>query len=338
MLGGMECFEQGKYQRTPIGDMLPVYLDRPQETKPPGPVRLNLTPEGWLQTWARLRDNETAEKTRLQNMAPFLVLNRVNEVKPGASIIATANDEAGKLWPALVVQRFGRGRTAALTIGDVWHWGLHDAEAHHDMDKAWRQLMRWLVTDVPNRVDLAAQPQPNDANGAVQLQVRVRDPKFQPLDDATVSIEVQPILALSGSAVETNRIHLTAEVAPNEPGLYQATFVPRLTGGYKAVAVVTNSVGAEVGRAQAGWSVDMAAEEFRSLTPNVSLLSSIARKTGGEVVRPDKLEDFVRGLPHRHAPIMESWNSPLWHTPAMFALALACFLSEWGVRRWKGMP
>src|SRR5207244_10227003 len=60
MLGGMECFQQGKYQRTPIGDMLPVYLDRPSEGWPSGPVHLNLTREGWLQSLARLRDPEAA--------------------------------------------------------------------------------------------------------------------------------------------------------------------------------------------------------------------------------------------------------------------------------------
>jgi uncharacterized membrane protein len=338
MLGGMECFEQGKYQRTPVGDMLPVYLDRPQESKPSGAVRLNLTREGWLQTWARLRDNEAAEKVRLQNMAPFFVLNPVSEVKPGASVIATVSDEAGKNFPALVVQRFGRGRTAALMIGDVWHWGLHDIEAHHDMDKSWRQLMRWLVTDVPNRVDLSVQPQAEDPNGTVQLQVRVRDAKFQPLENAEVTIEVQSVLALSGSAGETKAIHLPAEASLTEPGLYQASFLPRLTGGYKAVALVTNSVGAEAGRAEAGWATDLAAEEFRSLSPNIALLSRIAQKTGGEIIRADKLDDFVRSLPRRHAPLMEPWNAPLWQTPAMFAFALLCFLSEWGLRRWKGLP
>jgi len=244
MLGGMECFQQGKYQRTPIGDMLPVYLDRPEEAAAPGPLHLNLTREGWLQSWARLRDNEADEKTRLQAMAPFQVLNKVREVKPGASVIATVSGEAGDSYPALVVQRFGRGQAAALTIGDVWHWGLHDAEAHRDMDKAWRQLMRWLVSDVPNRVDLAIEPQSGDANSAVNLQVRVRDPKFQPLDEASVSVEVQPAMVEPGSP--TNSIRLQAEPSLSDPGLYEATYVPRGSGGYKATAVVTNSMGAEV--------------------------------------------------------------------------------------------
>jgi uncharacterized membrane protein len=338
MLGGMECFQQGNYQRTPIGDMLPVYLDRVEETNPPGPLRLDLTREGLLQSWARLRDTEAEEKARLQTMAPFQVLNRVREVKPGATTIARVTDAAGKSYPGLVVQRFGRGRTAALTVGDIWHWGLHDVDAHHDMDKAWRQLVRWLVTDVPNRVDLAVEPQPADANGAVRLQVRVRDPKFQPLDNASIHLEVQPVMTDALTGAQTKGIRLEAEPAADEPGLYQAAYVPRATGGYKATVCVTNAAGEDVGRAAAGWSTDLAAEEFRSLNPNVALLEFIARKTGGELVPAGKLDQFARGLPHRHAPIMESWTWPLWHTPAMFAFPLACFLSEWGLRRWKGMP
>ncbi len=350
MLGGMECFQQGKYQRTPVGDMLPVYLDRAEETRPPGPVRLNLTREGWLQSWARLRDNEADEKTRLQSMVSFQVLNPVREIKPGASVIATVTDAAGKSYPGLVVQRFGRGRTAALTIGDIWRWGLHDADAHHDMDKAWRQLMRWLVTDVPNRVDLTAQPQTEDSNGAITLQVRVRDAKFQPLDNATVTVAIESVLSESsadaapqrGSQSATNNlasaIRLQAEPSGSEAGLYQITYVPRLTGGYKATAYVTNSSGADVGHAEAGWSTDLAAEEFRSLSPNIHLLENIASKTGGRIVPAAKLDDFARQLPHRNAPVMEAWNFPLWHTPAMLAFAILCLASEWGLRRWKGLP
>jgi uncharacterized membrane protein len=338
MLGGMESFQEGNYQRTPIGDMLPVYLERAEQTKAPGPLRLALTREGLLQPWARLRNNEADELARLQGMAPFQVLNRVRGVKPGASVIATVQDDAGKSFPALVVQRFGRGRTVALTVGDLWRWGLRDADAHRDLDKAWRQLLRWLVTDVPNRVDLAAERQPEDPNGAVSLRVRVRDPQFQPLDNASVSLEVQPVMVEAAAQPMTNSVRLHAEPSAAEPGLYEAAYLPRATGGYKAVACVTNSAGLEVGRAEAGWSTDLAAEEFRSLTPNVALLEALARKTGGEMVRADALDQFARRVPQRPAPVMDAWTYPLWHTPAIFGFALACLLGEWGLRRWKGLP
>src|SRR5207247_7761717 len=150
-------------------------------------------------------------------------------------------------------------------------------------------------TDVPNPVELTI-PESTDPNGAVDLQVRVRDPKFQPLDNAGVTVQIQPVMTELDGGPATNTIQLQAEASVNEPGLYQASYVPRLTGGYRATACVTNSAGAEVGRAEAGWTTDLAAEEFRSLTPNVALLESIARKTGGEVIPANQLDNFARNL------------------------------------------
>ena len=114
--------------------------------------------------------------------------------------------------------------------------------------------------------------------------------------------------------------------------------MPRETGGYRAVAAVRSADGRDLGRAEAGWSSDLAAEEFRSLTPNVSLLQELAQKTGGRIVRADELSEFARGLPRQAAPVMETWTHPAWHTPAIFAFAVACFLAEWALRRWKGLP
>lgn len=338
MLGGMESFHEGNYLRTPIGDMLPVYLDRDDggSVMPPGELHLQLAREGWLQGWARLRDNEADERARLDNMKAFEIINRVRGLKPGASVIATVRDEKSNELPALAVQRFGRGRTAALMLGDVWRWGMKDAAARADMDKAWRQLTRWLVTDVPNRVDCTVEQQAADPNGAVLVQVRVRDERFQAVDDATVKIEVEPVGFDGATAAAT--VQIEAEPALTEPGLYQASYVPHQTGGYKATARVTNGAGADLGRAAAGWSTDLAAEEFRSLTPNTALLEELARKTGGHVVAAAELDAFAKKLPQLQAPVMETWSYPAWHTPAMFAFALACLLTEWGVRRWKGLP
>jgi len=339
MLGGMQSFQEGGYARTPIGDMLPVYLDGPPTEAPPAAGwRLELTREGLLQPWARLRDNEPGERARREAMPGFEVVNRVRGIKPGASLIADLHDPTGAETPALATQRFGRGRTSALMVGDFWRWGLIDEGTHADMDKSWRQLLRWLVADVPNRVDLAVEPQPDDANNAVRLQVRARDAKFQPLDEASVVIEVQPVRFEGPAGALDKPIRLVAEPALSEAGLYEATYVPRQTGGYRATAIVANSVGAEVGRAEAGWSVDLAADEFRSLTPNVALLENIAHQTGGRRIAAADLNAFVRQLPKMKAPVMEAWSFPLWHTPEMFGFALLCLLAEWGLRRRKGMP
>ena len=93
---------------------------------------------------------------------------------------------------------------------------------------------------------------------------------------------------------------------------------------------------------ETGWVVDREAQEFRSIKTNRPLLETIARQTGGRVVQLDALDSFARDLPHRDAPITEVWIKPLWDLrgvlPAIFVFVLTCFIGEWALRRWKGMP
>lgn len=336
MLGGMESFQHGQYQRTPIAEMLPMYLDRPDENIPSGSVRLNLTREGWLQPWVRLRENESDEKTRLQQMPAFEVLNRLRSVKPAATVLATASDDNGNEYPALLTQRFGRGRTAAFAVGDFWRWGMLNPAARLDMEKAWRQIARWLVADVQKQFEITVEPGSDEDSRSVNLQVRAHDSKFQPLDDASVVIEIQ---STPGTTTTPARpILLRAEPSEKEAGVYEAAYVARDNGGYHARASVTNATGVQVGQAETGWTVDLAAQEFRSLQPNTGLLEDLARRTGGELISQDELSALARRLPTRTAPVMEAVTKPVWHTPLVFAFALGCFVAEWGLRRWKGLP
>jgi hypothetical protein len=309
---------------------LPVYLDRPGEVAAIHNLRLTFTRDGWLQPWVRLRDNETDERSRLGGMTEFVSLNRVRGKKPGANVLATVHAKGDATQhPALVTHKFGRGRVAAMLLGDVWHWGLKDSTQHEDMDKAWRQMIRWLVADVPAPFELTAR-QAADANGRA-LTLTARDEEFQPLDNARVSIKIRPI----GS---TNSVPLRAESVADNAGVYQTQFVPRKNGGYLAVAEVRDETGRIIGQAQAGWATDFAAAEYRSLAPNRALLEKIASKTGGRVIALDELDDFAAQLPAERAPVTEIQHFPLWHQATIFLLALACFASEWFLRRRKGLP
>jgi uncharacterized membrane protein len=327
MLGGKESFQQGDFHRTPIGRILPVYLDRLGENETVAQTRLNLTREGWLQPWARLRDNEQDEQQRLSKMPAFRVLNRVRATKAGARVVATVGDEQTQQFPALVVQRFGNGRAAALTIGDMWRWGMKQADMREDMNKFWRQTLRWLVADVPERISFQVAHKRDRANQPVVLQVRVRNKDFEPMDNVSVVMEVRD--------PNGQNVRLTAESVPSETGLFEAIHIPRLSGGYFAKAVIADEKGNEIGDAEAGWSVELEAHEFQSIRTNRPLLEKIARQTGG-------LDDFARKLPSRDAPVTATWTKPLWDLPgvlpAIFLFILTCFAGEWALRRWKGMP
>jgi uncharacterized membrane protein len=338
MLGGQGSFHHGGYDRTPIGDLLPVYVDR----VPPAPAaaagaRLVLSREGWLEAWTRLRSNESAERARLDAMPAFKVLSRARSLKPGATVLATAT--VGKSsHPALVVQRAGAGRTAALTVGDLWRWGLRRSPGEaEDLSKFWRQTLRWLVSDVPRPVTVELVPRAGEP-GAFTARVRARGRDFRPADAATVALEA--------IAPDGTRTPLVAEPAAGAgddgaaAGSFEAAYRPRAAGLHRVHARVTAPDGRSLGDAEAGRAIDLAADEHRSVRPNLALLEGLARATGGAVVGDGAgdLDAFVRRLRDRPAPISDLETRPLWHSWMVLALALGCFAGEWALRRRRGLP
>ncbi|MFC1781491.1 hypothetical protein ACFLZ8_04455 [Planctomycetota bacterium] len=334
MLGGQESFEQGSFDKTAIGQILPLYLDQSPTLPTVGQMQLDLTREGWLQPWARLRDNEIDEEQRISEMPAFRVLNRLPSVKPGAITPTIVSNDWSEQYPALVVQRYGNGRTGALTIGDVWRWGLKESTMHEDMDKFWRQTLRWLVADVPERITIEATQKTDQVTQPVVLQVRVYDEAFEPMDNVKVAIEVSdPQYDITG---------LTAEPVLGESGLFEATYIPHSNGGYLARAFLADTNDTETGEAQVGWATDLEAQEYRSIKVNRALLENIAQRTGGHIIESAELNKFASNLPSYNVPITETWIRPLWDLRAIslitFVFVVLCFTGEWALRRWRGMP
>jgi hypothetical protein len=312
---------------------LPVYLDRFDTLTLPASseYRLVLTREGWLQPWVRLRKTEDEEQKRLAAMTAFHTMSRASGIKPGAMVLSEVSDTAGNISPALVAQPFGKGRVAALLIGDLWLWGMRRADpAESDLGRAWRQTVRWLVADVPGRVDLSARPKADSSAPATDVRVQVRDAEYRPLDNAKVALRI--------TLPQGDTLALDADADGQEPGSYKATYVTKQPGPYRVVATATAPDGSAVGEREAGWAAQPAADEFARLEPDRALLETIATKTRGEVVDGDRLESFVSSLSARDAPITEPWISPLWHQPVYFLIAIACLTAEWGLRRVNGLP
>ncbi|HYO23749.1 MAG TPA: glutamine amidotransferase, partial [Lacipirellulaceae bacterium] len=335
MLGGAESFVAGDYRRTPVADVLPVYveaseLDQRGATAEDPRYRLALTRDGWLEPWVRLRKTEPEDRQRLAAMPQFQTLNEAGRLKPGATVLAQVLDDAGAAHPALVAQRYGRGRSAALLIADLWRWGLRrTGQADDDLDKSWRQTARWLVADVPQQVEVELAPEDQASAGGMTLQIRVRDAEYLPLDNAEVKVQI--------ATPDGRTIAVDAEPSADEAGVYVASHLPRAAGAYRAEVAATAPDGTAVGSRSTGWAAQPLADEFRRLAPDRRRLEEIASRTGGEVVELDQLDQFVGTLDSRGAPITEPWTRPLWHHPLFFIVTIGCRAGEWGLRRWKGL-
>ncbi|MBH53757.1 MAG: hypothetical protein CMI18_05355 [Opitutaceae bacterium] len=336
MLGGSDSLENGDYAGTPLANALPIYLNRKSVDEPIGELRWELTREGWVEPWVRVRPIESEEKQRLNAMPPFKVLNPLSSLKPGAQIFAEAIDSRGNRYPGLVAQPFGSGRVACMAIGDLWRWGLKSAEEQVDLARFWRQLARWLITDNQLQVDL----QTEKVGEAMELKVLARDKSYLPVDLAQARLSIRRFYKLNEdeNSQGFEEVSVYAEPVTDAPGQFSTEFLSRDAGAYLATVEVTDAEGVVLGTAEAGWVLDPAAEEFRSLEPNRTLLENLAQKTGGQVMGFSQLGQLPKLLSRNPATVTEAWTSPLWHKSWWFLAILACFLIEWGARRLRGLP
>ena len=359
MMGGQESFRQGDYDRTPIGEMLPIDLSREMKS-PESSVRLTLTRDGWLQPWVRLRSDEISEEERLGSMPDFLTLNSAAFVRPGAVVMAEVQDAEENRWPALVVQRFGKGRTAALCVGDFWRWrlseGLHKLHGlggpsqNIDLDKgvpvdgrtpsedladharASRQLVRWLVADVPKRMDVVVNEDSALGTGSVKLTAFVRGTDFEARENADVKFSVVgpdgQTFELSGEPSDTVAGSFETSIAASQPGAWHVSVNAKVSDDATAPPLV----------AATGWASQPDQKEMKSVQVDHSFLEQLAKITGGRTVPLSSLENFVGTLPQSDAPLVEIWSWPIWHSWWVFLAAIACLALDWTLRRRRGLP
>lgn len=331
MLGGQESFLGGGYRDTPLGEILPVYLQGVESSAGrASTVRYHLSRAGALEPWLRLRTLQADEAKRFEEMPTFLSWNTISGIKPGAEIWAEMDLEGSEqALPALVSQRFGKGRTLALLVGDFWRWSMRRASLEtDDLAQSWRQIARWLTSDVPRRVQVEILP-PSDSRQPHRIAVSLRDASFQPLDNAQVTLKVtEP----DGRLVETQ-----AWADSTRRGVYLTDFWSAQDGGYRCQIVANSPDGERLDELLAGWTAQPSAAEFARVEPDIELLEQLAQNSGGEVVELNELDSFVASLPTRRVPITEVRIEPLWHQPWLIALSIACLCIEWGLRRWRGL-
>ncbi len=358
MMGGQESFRQGEYDRTPIGELLPVDLHR-DVPGPTGPVQLSLTRDGWLQPWVRLRSDEEAENQRVAQMPSFVTLNATSFIRPGAVVMAKIADSSGNEFPALVTQRFGRGRSAALCIGDFWRWRMNEGrrrlqdfslqainlpdgpiapgeepeEDLNDHARSCRQMVRWLVADVPKRLDVSVKPEPTLGLGAVRLVADLKGKDFEVREDADVRFVV--------TKPDGKKIEISGEPSEDVIGRFEVVVSSVAAGAYTADVVATlNEADQESEQltANVGWASQPDQEEMASVSVNVRFLTDVAAATGGRVVAMSELDSFVDDLAHSDAPLVEVWSWPIWHQWWVFVAAIGCFVTDWTLRRRMGLP
>ena len=338
MLGGMESMAEGGYQEGPLKDALPVYLNKDEEIYFGKSITMALSDEGWLQPWARMRPNEEDEIRLRKEFQPYQAANISGRPKPGASVIKYMQDEFGTKLPALVTQRYGSGKSSCLMITDFWRPGMQSPEAMTDVKKSWRQILRWLTADVPQRISLDLEVS-EMSNYSIQADVKVLDQKFQDAENPSAQLIVtRPDSSRAGIESQSSE-EWTFELLPSldKNATLEAQFSAVEPGPYRVRAAVKDVDGIPLGFTETGWTSNPQLEEFTDLKSNDKWLELVAATTGGAVMDFDEMNSLGQKLKKSDLPETITKSVPFWHKSWILFIALSLLLLEWSTRRIRGL-
>ena len=326
MLAGRYGLAAGGWQNAALAQTLPVQLTGRQPTQfVQRPAQAQLTLYGVESPIPRLAADAGRNQQRWKNLPTLADYQTLGRLKPGAIVLLEASGEQGRA-PLLMWQHYGRGATYVLATASTLRWQMRMPSTDDSHEIFWRQLMHAVASTAPSRVSVSSERNVYDDERSVRLEAEVRDERFEPINDATVELQVSPERDAPFSH--------TMQPSGQNDGRYVATIDAPSTGLYRI------EMNARVGNREVGSAVtqvlrnDGVAEHFATYQHR-DLLERIAKVTGGRYWPLSKLDGLAGAIPYSKAGIVERQTLDLWNLPIVFLMLLALKLGEWLLRlRW----
>lgn len=335
-LGGSRSFDAGKYADTPVADLLPLKLsgvvDAPEMAETAN-YKAVLTQRGYKHAITRLVEQRDASAKEWDALPPISIPEVLTMPKPGATIILEArNTKAGRSVPLLAEERYGHGRTLALTASDTWRWRMQMDSKNQSHENFWRQMLRYVVSTTPRQFEVLAERDVYAAGDPVRLRGEVNNKKFEAVKDAQVTAR---ITKPSGAGVDLQMpFNFAAE--SSEASDYQGELKADEMGLYK-VELTAKQGGATLGTAQSSFLVTELNREFHDAAQNTELLKRVAAETGGKYFPLSRANELLEELTYLEGKNSERVSKELWDMPINFMLLVGLASAEWFLRKKKGL-
>ncbi len=235
--------------------------------------------------------------------APPLLGYDLSTPKPGAAVALSA---PGQGDPVFAHWRYGLGRAFAFTSDDRAHWAVHWLP-WPGYGRFWAQAVRWSLR----------------SQSATDFQTTVSDEQGRAhivVDAYNAGGGFADRSPLSSHVVAPDLTAQTVLLSQTAPGRYEGTFDADQTGAYM---VNVRQGGASASSQTVGYVVPYS-PEYRTLGPNLPLLTQLADGTGGKI-QPDPTKVF------RDSAIWVAGIIDL--APALLLLTALLFLADIAVRR-----
>jgi uncharacterized membrane protein len=333
MLGGHRSFAEGGWANTPVADALPVQLDGgfTGDTAYYATVTVTPTAAGLAHPAMRLVEDADKSAERWKTMPALSTTNHIRGIKPGATALLVGNGDQVHNQVVLAHQRFGRGITIAFPVQDSWIWQMDSEVTLEDQthETFWRQVLRWLVADVPDRLAVELTPEHVAPGEPVRITASLHDERFIRINDARVDADVT-----SPTGVIT---HVTLPWSVDEDGEYRATFPATVAGLYEVNVRATGRNGAPVAAAAAYVDAAPSTGEYFEAGMRAPLLKRIAQETGGRYYTASALGNLGEDIAYAGKGLVAQEEKDLWDMPIILLGVLLLLGIEWGYRRYRGL-
>jgi len=331
-LGGRHAFGAGGWTETPLADVLPVVVE-PVATSDTGrffaEVKVEPVPTSLEHPVLQLRSTPEASAARWDSLPALSLVNPVREAKPGASVLLTGTGPGGP-YIVLAAQRYGRGRAIALTPQDSWIWQMHADIPLEDQthETFWRQLLRYLVSDVPQPLTASLSADRVEPGQALTITAEVADSGYVRLNGAVVHAT---IVDPAGASQD-----VPLRWTVRRDGEYQATWTPSMPGIHEvriAASQGNQPLGEWTTYVEAG---DVGAEYFGAGLQE-GTLRRVAEETGGRYYTPATLRTLPEDVSFTESGATVVEYRDLWDMPILLLLLVGLLSTEWSLRRRWGL-
>jgi hypothetical protein len=192
----------------------------------------------------------------------------------------------------------------------------------------WRRMVRWLVDDVPDQVNLTTGHDRVEPGEAVPFTAEVLDSAYVEVNDAHVEAH---ITSPSGKTSDT-----ALEWTVEQDGEYGASFTPDESGLYEIKVTATRDQ-KELGTSVMHLRVSAGDAEFYDAEMRAPLLRRIAEETGGAFFTPANAASLPEAISYSGRGVTVVEERELWDMPIMLLLLLAFMGGEWAFRRSRGL-
>jgi len=330
--GGHSAFAEGGWAGTPVEEVMPVVLGAPQTGSDMyfGEIDVAPTPAGLAHPAVQLDAEPEDVVARWDSLPPLTIVNRLTQTRPGATTLLEGRVAGGPNQVVLAFQRYGRGKSLALTPQDTWLWQMHaDVPLEDQSHEAfWSQLLRWLVDGVPDAVQIQADLEQVEPGESVRLVGNVSDSTYIEVNDATVRAR---LTSPSGGVVD-----VPMEWTVETDGEYVAEFQPSEMGDYQ-IELLAERAGESIGTDHAYVHAAPSDDEYFGAARRTDVLRRIAEETGGRFYTRETVSTLPEDISVTGAGVTIVEENDLWDMPALFLLMLLLMGAEWGYRRIRGL-